>query len=177
MNRYTCANSTKKKGQMIYNKRRMGHITHLMKIFLHVFNIILQISYYLPLWKGMTLYLKKIWIPSTQEIFLNILHIYFYYFVIISPWGRVWAFICKNLNSIYPRILCAKVCWNWPSSFKERIFKYFQYNFTILLLSPLGEWCGPSFEQTWIPSTQGWSEKAIRKAHLSLWLWWANKTS
>ena len=49
-----------------------------------------------------------------------------------------------------------------------RIFKRFQYNFLlffillfyilILLLhvSPLGEGSAPSFEQTWVPSTNGW---------------------
>ena len=37
------------------------------------------------------------------------------------------------------------------------IFKRFQYNFTILLLhvSPLREGSAPSFEQTWVPSTNG----------------------
>ena len=58
------------------------------------------------------------------------------------------------MNSIYPRMLCTKFGWNWPSSFKERILKYFQYNFTISLLSPLWEGFYPSFEQTWISSTQ-----------------------
>ena len=47
-------------------------------------------------------------------------------FAVIAPWGRVWAFICKNLNSIYPRMLCAKFGLNWSRSFKEKIFKYFQ---------------------------------------------------
>ena len=28
---------------------------------------------------------------------------------------------------------------NWPSGSGEKILKYFQYNFTISLLSPLGE--------------------------------------
>ena len=74
-------------------------------------------------------------------------------FAVISPWERVWAFICKN--SIYSRMLCAKFGWNWPRSFKERIFKYFQYNFTISLLPPLWEGHCPSFVQTWISYTQG----------------------
>ena len=38
---------------------------------------------------------------------------------------------------------------------EKKIFKYFQYNFTILLSSPLGEGRGRSFEQIWIPSIQG----------------------
>ena len=36
----------------------------------------------------------------------------------------------------------------------NKIFKYVSYNFTFSILSPIGEWCGPSFGQTWIPSTQ-----------------------
>ena len=97
--------------------------------------------------------------PCCSEVeHFKIFSIYFYYFAIIYIYGRVWAFICKNLNSMYPRMLCAKFGWNWSISFKERIFKekifkYFQYNFTILLLSPLWERCGPLFEQTWISST------------------------
>ena len=54
--------------------------------------------------------------------FLNILNIFVFFVVVISPWVMVWAFICKNLNSIYPRKLCAKF---GPRSFKKRIFKYF----------------------------------------------------
>ena len=95
------------------------------------------------------------WPCSSEVENFRIFSICFYYFHIISPWGRVWAFICKNLNSIYQRMLCAKFGRNWPSSFKESIFKYFQYNFIISLLSPLWQRRGPSFEQTWISSTQG----------------------
>ena len=39
--------------------------------------------------------------------------------------------------------------------FRRRRFLVFRYNFNILLLSPLGKGCGPSFGQTWIPSTKG----------------------
>ena len=42
-----------------------------------------------------------------------------------------------------------------PLVLEKEIFKYFQYNFTISLLSPLGEERGPSFKQTWIPSIHG----------------------
>ena len=39
---------------------------------------------------------------------------------------------------------------------EKKIFEFRQCIFTISLLSPLGEgWC-PSFEQTWIPFTQGY---------------------
>ena len=38
----------------------------------------------------------------------------FCYFVIISPWKRVWYFICTNLNPLHQKMLCAKFGWNWP---------------------------------------------------------------
>ena len=52
-------------------------------------------------------------------------------------------------------MLCAKFGWNWPSGSGDEDFKYLEYKITISILSPLGERRGPSFEQTWIPSTQG----------------------
>ena len=56
------------------------------------------------------------WPCSFEVENVQIFSIYFYYFAIISPWGRVWAFICKNLNPIYPRMLCVKLGCNWPST-------------------------------------------------------------
>ena len=85
------------------------------------------------------------WPCNTEVENFQIFSIYFNYFAIISPWGRVLAFICTNLNSIYPRMLCTKFGWNWSSSFKERIFEYFQYNFPISLLSPLWEGLSPAW--------------------------------
>ena len=38
---------------------------------------------------------------------------------------------------------------------KKKILKYFQYNFSMLLLPPLEEGCQPSYVQTWFPLTQG----------------------
>ena len=38
-------------------------------------------------------------------------------FRIISPWKRVGSFIWTDLNPPYPRMLCTKFDWNWPSSF------------------------------------------------------------
>ena len=86
------------------------------------------------------------------NIILQISHYLHGMALYLTPPPRISS---KNLNSIYPRMLCAKFGWNWPSSFKERILKYFQYNFTISLLSPRVEWHVLSFEKNWIPSTQG----------------------
>ena len=33
--------------------------------------------------------------------------------------GKVWPFILTNLNSLLPRMFCAKFSWNWPSGFGE----------------------------------------------------------
>ena len=51
---------------------------------------------------------------SGEEDFL-ILSMYFHYFVIISPWKRTGPFIWTNLNPCHPRMLCAKLGWNWLS--------------------------------------------------------------
>ena len=44
---------------------------------------------------------------------------YFHYFVIISPWKRAGPIIWTILNPLYPRMLCAKFGWNWPSGSGE----------------------------------------------------------
>ena len=135
----------------------------------------------------------------------------FYKLATICPCRRTRLFIwkkkprisSKNLNSIHPRMLCAKFGLNWPSSFKERILKYFQYNFTISLLSSLVEGHGRSFEkknesplpkdQVWLKLAQlfwrrSWKcekftdgqtddrQQAIRKDHLSFHLRWAKNS-
>ena len=50
---------------------------------------------------------------------------YFCYFVIISPWKRTWPIIWTNLNSLHPRMLCAKLRWNWPCGSGEFFFLNF----------------------------------------------------
>ena len=64
---------------------------------------------------------------SEVEFFLIILHI-FLSFCYYPPWGRVWAFICKNLNSIYHRVLCAMFGSNEPSGSGEDFFNIFNRN-------------------------------------------------
>ena len=82
---------------------------------------------------------------------------YFSYFVFISPWKRAGPFIWTNLNPLHPRMPSPKFGWNWLSGYgEEDIFvswssMYFRY----LVFTPLGKGRGPSFEQTWIPFTQG----------------------
>ena len=76
----------------------------------------------------------QIWIPFTKEcfvhslveigpvtgfgkedLFVNIILLFRYYL----PWKMAGPFICKNLNSFYPRMLCIKFSWNWPSGSGE----------------------------------------------------------
>ena len=82
--------------------------------------------------------LCQVWLKSTQwswsKRFLNFVND-FRYFVIISPWKRAWSFIwtnfdplqprialhLKNLDSLHPRMLCAKkwgatTIWNLAPS-------------------------------------------------------------
>ena len=40
---------------------------------------------------------------------------YFCYFPIIPPWKRAGPYIWTNLNTLYPRMHCAKFGWDWPS--------------------------------------------------------------
>ena len=62
---------------------------------------------------------------------------YFRYLVIISPWKRVGAFIWTNLNSLHPRMHCAKFCWNRPSGSGEEYFLISSmYFFYLVIISP-----------------------------------------
>ena len=93
------------------------------------------------------------WPCSSQVENFEIFFIYF--ILLLSPleercgplFVKIWITSSKDA-------LC-QIWLKLSSSFKERIFNYFQYNFTISLLSPLWEGCGPSFEKSWIFSTQG----------------------
>ena len=89
--------------------------------------------------------------PSLVEIgpvvlekkILNFVNNVFSLFLIISPWKRVGPFFWTNLNSLHPRMLFAKFCWNWLiGSGKEDFF-----NFVNVILFPLGKGRGPSFEK------------------------------
>ena len=49
---------------------------------------------------------------------------YFHYFIIISPTKMVGPFIWRNLNPLHPRMLCAKIGWNWLSASGEFFFNF-----------------------------------------------------
>ena len=86
---------------------------------------------------------------------LNLVNV-FPYFLIISPLKSTWSFIWTNLNPLYQRMLHAKFGWKWLYGSGEDYFKNFVNVFSLFwLLSPLGNKCGSSFEQIWIPFTEG----------------------
>ena len=102
------------------------------------------------------------WPCGSEEDFM-----YFHYYLIIFPWKRTLSFIWTNLNLLHPRMLCAKFDWNWL--YRRRFLKFKCCIFTISLLSSLGKGHGPSFEQIWIPSTQGCFVPSL--VELALWFW------
>ena len=59
------------------------------------------------------------WLSGSGEEDFLISSMYFHYFVIISLWKGAGPFIQTNLNPFYPRMLCAKFGWNWPSGSGE----------------------------------------------------------
>ena len=125
--------------------------------------------------------------------------IYFYYFPIMSPLGRVWPFIWTNLDPLHQGILCVKFGWNWPSSSSdEEFYKLSIHYYYFPIISPLGRaWplespsprdtlcqfeIGPVvlvkkinmwkvYGQMNVQTDDGW--QLNRKAHLSFQLRWA----
>ena len=55
----------------------------------------------------------------------------------------------------YPNMLCAKFGWNWPSGSEEESFLISSMYYRYFATTPFGKGHGPSFEQIWIPYTQG----------------------
>ena len=87
--------------------------------------------YYLPLERDSALQSKKKmnslhprmifanfgwnWLRGSGEEDFKNSWLCFRYFGIISPWKRTGPFIRTKMNPFYPRIVCAKCGWNWPS--------------------------------------------------------------
>ena len=95
---------------------------------------------------------------------------YFRYFVFISPWKRAGPFIWTNLNPLHPRMLCAKFDWKWVGGSGEEDFSNIVNVFSLFRnYFPFGIGWGPSFEQTWIPFTQGCYVPSL--VELAQWFW------
>ena len=97
--------------------------------------------------KGTTFHFNKLKSPSPKDVLcqvwnwlsgsggedLFITSMYFRYFEILSPWKRAGPFICTNLYTLYPMMLCTKFLRNWPSGsggedfFKIILSMYFCY--------------------------------------------------
>ena len=67
-------------------------------------------------------------------------------FFIFSPWKRVGPFVWTDINTPHPRMIWAKFDWSWPRVSGEEEFKFRQWIFANLLLSPLATGHCPSFE-------------------------------
>ena len=78
--------------------------------------------------KGVTLHLNKLEFPSPKDAshqvwlklaqrfwrrrFSKFINVFSLFFVIISPWKKMWPSIWRNLNPLYTRMLCVKIGWN-----------------------------------------------------------------
>ena len=51
------------------------------------------------------------WSSGSREEHFEISSMYFCHFVMISPWKKVWPFICRKFNSLHRGILCANKVW------------------------------------------------------------------
>ena len=105
--------------------------------------------------------------PVFMENSISSMH--FRYFVMISPWERMWPFDHLNqLESSSPKeVLCKVFLIISPVVVEQKIFR--QSIFAVSLLSPLRKGRGSLFEQTWIPSPKNALCQVWFK--LALWLW------
>ena len=120
------------------------------------------ISFYLPFGKGCDRsripITQKYFVPSLVEIGLMVLEkilflilsVYFRYFLINSHWKRALPFIWTKLILLYRTALCPI----WFKLVRRRLLRYVKVFQLLHYYLPL-ENCGHSFEQTYIPFTQG----------------------
>ena len=97
-------------------------------------SLITLFCYYLPLKEDLTLHfnifetlihkdtLCRVWFKLAmwflRRRFLKVVNVFSlcdYYL----PWKNAWPLIWTNLNSLYPRILCAMFGWNWQGGSGE----------------------------------------------------------
>jgi hypothetical protein len=63
-----------------------------------------------------------IWPADSGEKYLRKTSVYSYSFSIISPWRKAIPFICRKLEPLHLKMICAKFCLNWPSGSGEEDF-------------------------------------------------------
>ena len=94
--------------------------------------------------------------PSVFRYFLKILSMYFRVFLLSSPLGKTYkpsfgqTWIPFTQGCFVPSLVEIG-----PMVLKKKIFLISSMHFRYFVIIPLGKWRGPSFEQTWIPFTQG----------------------
>ena len=104
--------------------------------------------------------LWQVWLKLVQwflkRVFLKMLSMYFSCFVYISPWNRTGALHLNKLESLSPKDALCQVWLNLVQWFLRGDFFYFVNVFFLFCnYLPLEKGECPSFEQTWIPFTQG----------------------
>ena len=106
-------------------------------------------------------------VSLVKKFFLNFLN-EFSLFHNYLPLEMGVAFIWTNLNLHYSNMLCAKYGWNWPSVSGEEDFKISSTYFRYFVIIDPSKWARSSFEQTWIPVTQGSPKDASCQVCLKL---------
>jgi hypothetical protein len=71
------------------------------------------------------------WLAGSGEQDFSKFSVYFYSFAVISPWRRAIPFIWTNLKPFYPRMICTKSGWNWPSGSGEEVENVKVYRQTV----------------------------------------------
>ena len=100
--------------KLFLNKRPMGHIAHLRK----QFQSLNTYDYIITL------------IKRRKNNIIHFMRIY-------------WFIIWRNLNPLHPRMLCAKIVWNWLSGSEEENFLNFVSVFLMFLIISLWKRVGP----------------------------------
>ena len=164
------------------NKRPMGHIAHLRKQFksIKTYGYIITLIkrrmnniIYGTLWEFFVFSFEESWIPLTKGCFVLRLveigsvvlekkifnfNMFFYYFVIISPWKRGGALHLNKLESPSPKDALCQVWLKLAQWFWRRRWKCEKFTTT-----------------TTTTTTTDNGQILIRKAHLSFRLRWAKK--
>ena len=83
------------------------------------------------------------------------LSIYFHYFVIISPWKKMWLYMGKKIESPSPKNVLCQVWLELAVRFYRRRFLNVVNVLLILAIISLEKWDGHSFQQPWMSFTQG----------------------
>ena len=124
-------------GCSVPSLEKIGSVFLEKRIFKNFVNVFSLFRNYLPLEKGRPIYLNKLKSPSPKDTLykawlklaewfwrrriLNFVNVYLLFHNYL-PLEKGSPFIWTNLNPLLPRMLCAKFCWNWPSSSGEEDF-------------------------------------------------------